>query len=189
MEKTKRKILIVDDDDSIRGVYADVFKGEGYEVIEATDGVDGMDKATKESPSIIFTGIVMPRMDGFGLAEGLSKNVATSGIPIVMSSHIGREEDRQKALKMGIKKFFVMGMTTPKEVVSQINALFKAAEYSLKLDGAEMDALRLSADLKLKEGLLCPDCQERLTIILRVVDIEKKEFNAKLICPKCGENK
>ncbi|MFZ2192887.1 MAG: response regulator [Candidatus Moraniibacteriota bacterium] len=186
MEKTKRKILIVDDDESIRSVYADVFKSEGYEVIEATDGVEGMDKATKEIPDIIFTGIMMPRMDGFGLKEGLSKNISTSGIPIVMSSHMGREEDHEKALKMGIKNFFVMGMTTPKEVVTQVNALFDSATYSLKLNSVEMDASRLSNDLKLKEGLRCPDCQEEIVVVLKVVDLEKGEFNAKIICPKCG---
>lgn len=189
MENAKRKILIVDDDESIRSVYADVFKSEGYEVIEATDGVEGMDRATKDLPDVIFTGIMMPRMDGFGLKEGLSKNVSTSGIPIVMSSHMGREEDREKALKMGIKKFFVMGMTTPREVVIQINTLFDSTKYSLKFNGVEMDAKRLSDDLKLKKGFRCPDCQEEAVVILKAVDIEKKEFNAKIICPKCGLHK
>ena len=67
------KILLVDDDETIRGMYDDIFKKEGFEVFEAIDGVDGLDKATKNIPDVIFTGIVMPTMDGFQLMEALKK--------------------------------------------------------------------------------------------------------------------
>lgn len=55
MENKKLKILIVDDDVDLREMYAEVFSNSNYEVIEAEDGVEGLDKATKEIPDIIFT--------------------------------------------------------------------------------------------------------------------------------------
>jgi len=88
----KTKILIVDDDVMTREMYVNVFKQSGYEVFEAGDGVDGLDVASRELPDVIFTGIIMPRMSGFELMEALRKAVATSKIPVVISSHIGREE-------------------------------------------------------------------------------------------------
>ena len=189
MPKEKRKILIVDDDETIKGIYVDVFRSNGYEVIEAVDGIDGLDKATKNLPDIIFSGIIMPRMDGFALKEALSKNVATNKIPMIMSSHMGREEDRKKAIEMGIKNFFVVGLISPKAVVAQVDAIFNADEYRLEFSDAGTDAFRLASDLKLEEGFICPKCQGKAIFVLRTTDLAKKEFSAKIICPSCGENK
>lgn len=189
MQKEKHKILIVDDDEEIRSLYVDVFKLAGYEVLEAVDGIEGMDKATKNIPDIIFTGIIMPRMDGFGMVEALSKNVATNKIPVMMSSHMGREEDRKKALSVGIKNFFVVGMISPKAVVAQVDALFDANVYRLDLNDAGTDAFRLASDLRLEENFLCPKCHKKAVFILQAIDLEKKEFNAKIVCPECDENK
>jgi DNA-binding response OmpR family regulator len=187
MKNKKRKILIVDDDEEIRNLYVDVFKNENYEVIEAFDGIEGIDMATKNIPDVIFTGIIMPRMDGFGLIENLSKNIVTREIPIVISSHMGREEDREKAIKMGIKNFFVVGMISPREIVSRVNALFNALEYRLKINKIELDAFRFNSDLNLGDGFACPKCNAEMILVLKVVNLEKKEFEAKIICPKCDE--
>lgn len=88
--KTK-KILLVDDDEMIRGIYSEVFRNNGFEVEEARDGLEGLEKARSIIPDIIFTGIIMPKMEGFDLMEALKKNVATSQIPVFISSHLGRE--------------------------------------------------------------------------------------------------
>ncbi len=186
MEK-KYKILIVDDDEPIRSLYAEIFKNKGFEVIEAVDGLDGMEKALANLPDVIFTGIIMPRMDGFGLKEALEKNVATSNIPVVMSSHMGREEDRKKAVTAGIKDFFVLDLVTPKEVVARVLALFGSEKYELKLNIADIDTVRLIQNLKLKEKFLCVDCGEELVLELKITDIEKREFLGKITCPKCGK--
>jgi PleD family two-component response regulator len=186
MEK-KYRILIVDDDLSIRSLYSDIFKSEGFEVIEAVDGVDGLDKATKELPDIIFTGIIMPRMDGFGLMEALRKNVATVKIPIVVSSHMGREDDKKRALELGADDFFVWGMITPKEVVVHIISLLEGKEYKLKLNGSELDIYRLIDDLGYGRHFSCPECGEELVLKLKFLNAAKNEFRAKIECPKCGE--
>ena len=189
MPKEKHKILIVDDDETIKSLYVEVFGDNNYTVFEAKDGVEGLDSATKNLPDIIFTGIIMPRMDGFALKEALSKNVATSKIPVVMSSHMGREEDRKKAIEMGIKNFFVVGLISPKAVVAQVDAIFKSNEYRLELDDAGTDAFRLASDLKLEEGFICPKCHGKAIFVLRGIDLAKKEFSANIICPNCDENK
>ncbi|MBX4191817.1 MAG: response regulator [Candidatus Doudnabacteria bacterium] len=61
----KKRILVVDDDAVQKDLYSDVFKDKGYEVIPAADGLEGLEVALKEKPDLIFTGIIMPRMDGF----------------------------------------------------------------------------------------------------------------------------
>mgnify|MGYP002386712875 CR=1 FL=1 len=180
------KILMVDDDEVIRGMYATVFKKEGFEVIEAVDGVDGLDKATKNVPDLIFTGIVMPTMDGFQMMEALAKNVATSKIPVIISSHLGREEDHKKANELGAKEFFVRGMHTPNEIAEKIRAMLEPQEYKLKISFDELDAKKMFTDLHMDPEFKCADCRGELILSLRVTNMEKHEFSANFACSKCN---
>jgi CheY-like chemotaxis protein len=180
------KILLVDDDNDIRNMYAEVFKKKGFAVSEATNGAEGLEQATKNLPDVIFTGIVMPVMDGFQLMEALKKNIATNNIPVVISSHLGREEDREKAQKLGAKEFFVRGFYTPYEIAEKIRAIFKAQEYKLKFNPAELDAKKLFDDMHLKENPKCFKCGGELILALKLTNVEKYEFTAKFVCAECG---
>jgi CheY-like chemotaxis protein len=182
----KIKILIVDDDEDTRKIYADVFKNENYEVEEAEDGLAGLDKATTWIPDVLFTGIIMPKMDGFSLMEALKKNVATANIPVLISSHMGREEDRQKANSLGAKFFIVRGFTTPKEVVEKVKMIFEERkEYNLEINPTALDAPKLAQDLNLGADLRCPEpgCNQKL--VVRLSD-NNGAIEAKLVCPSCG---
>lgn len=189
MEKKKIKILIVDDNNDIRTVYAEVCRKSGFEVEEAIDGLDGLDKATKNIPDIVFTGIIMPRMDGFDLMTSLKKNVATKDIPVIISSHMGREEDQKKAMDLGAKDFIVKTMNTPNEIVEKVEAMFCADMYKLKIVENELDAERLVSAMQLGKGMKCPKCGEGLMISLELVDPDEKDFKANISCPKCGRIK
>jgi two-component system, chemotaxis family, chemotaxis protein CheY len=188
MEEKKVKVLLVDDDSITRGLYAEVFKRNGFEVVEAEDGLDGLDKATKETFDIIFTGVIMPRMDGFGLIEALKKNVATSSIPVAMSSHMGREEDQQRAYALGAKEFIARDMNTPNEVVEKIRAILNLVEYKIKFNIGEMDAPQLEKDLHLNKQFHCTECDKEAVISLRIKDMKTHEFTGKFVCPQCGKD-
>ena len=181
----KTKVLIVDDDAPIRMTYVDVFKAEGFEVIEAEDGLEGLNKAIAEKPDVIFTGIIMPKMDGFALKDALAKNVVTVNIPVLMSSHMGREEDRKKALSMGVKEFFVLGMIRPKKVVEEIRSMFSAKKYHLSFNSVALDAPRLEADFHFEKDFKCERCNAQRILSLEITDVIKKEFKARFICPDC----
>lgn len=189
MEENKNKkdlkVLIVDDDEPIRVTYAEVFAAEGFKVVEAVDGIDGLNKAIAEVPDIILTGIIMPKMDGFALKDALAKNVATANIPVLMSSHMGREEDRKKAIEIGVKEFFVLGMITPKKVVEEIRAMFSAKKYHLNFSATALDAPKLEADFHFENGFVCDKCSKQRVISLDVSDVSKKEFKARFVCPEC----
>jgi CheY-like chemotaxis protein len=117
------KILVVDDDDRQKDLYLDLFKGKGYEVVSAYDGLEGLEVALKESPDLVFTGIIMPRMDGFEFIRNLRSNVKTSNLPVIMFSHLGREEDRQKAKALPGVEFMVKGLDGPKDILAKIEKL------------------------------------------------------------------
>lgn len=185
MSDIKKKILIVDDDIFTRDMYADVFQKSGYEVLVASDGVEGVDQATKNLPDVIFTGIVMPRMDGFTLIETLRKSVMTSKIPVFMSSHLGREEDRERAKSLGVKEFIVRDFTTPMDVVDLVSALFsEGGEYVLDFDKYNFDAQRLARDIHINDRFLCESCNEPIVLKLRVG--LRGAHTAHFVCPNCG---
>lgn len=187
MNRNKLKILIVDDDESTRTMYAEVFKEHDFEVEEAVDGVNGLDMATKNIPDVIFTGIIMPRMDGFALIEALKKNVATSQVPVVVSSHMGREEDKRKAFSLGAKDFITRDFVTPNQAAERITAIFTAEEYRLKVFPNELDALKLAKDMNFREDFQCANCGGQLVLIVKMKDAKTKEYSAKFICPQCNQ--
>ena len=184
----KLKILIVDDDNDLRQMYVEVFRNAGFEVLEAQDGIEGLDISSKEIPDIIFTGIVMPRMDGFTMMESLKKTVMTANIPVVISSHMGREEDRERANVLGAKDFIIRNMTPPVEVVERINSLFvkEGGEYKIAFGLYDFDAQKLAKDLSFQPNFLCLKCGEKLVLNMKLQNIKDRLFEVRFICSKCG---
>ena len=184
----KIKILVVDDDEMVRETFSDVFRSDGFEVKEAIDGVDGLEKAMEFIPDVILTGIIMPKMDGFALKDALSKNVATVNAPIIMLSHMGREEDRKKAMESGIRDFIVVGMITPKELKEKISDLLQSGEeYKIKFNASELDAPKLEKDLGFNSGFKCPKCQGETILFLKKINHGTQNLSAKFICPNCDK--
>ncbi len=183
--KKPKRILVVDDNEMVRGIYADIFKNSGFEVEEAEDGLEGLEKATATLPDIIFTGIIMPRMEGFDLMEALKKNATTSQIPVFISSHLGREEDKKKAFDLGAKDFFIKDFDTPNEVVARVRDFFENGFYELQIKNGELDATRFSKEVLGSENFQCPNCKELMILKIKVADHSSKKITGRVICPKC----
>lgn len=180
-------ILVVDDDDFTREMYTEVFRNAGFQIYEAKDGVEGLDVATREVPEVVFTGIVMPRMDGFSLIEALKKNTITSKIPVFMSSHLGREEDKKRSVQLGARDFIVRDMTSPNEVVEIVTRVFaEGGEYVVQFDPFALDAQRLARDINLNENFQCMECNDRMSLKFRVDRSDRDWYKAKFFCTKCG---
>jgi CheY-like chemotaxis protein len=176
-------ILVIDDDEDTRDLYAEVFRENGFDVREAKDGLEGLEMITEKQPDIVFTGIMMPRMDGFTLTETLKKNVITASIPVVFSSHLGREEDDRRAKELGVKKFFIRGMVPLLEVVRSIRSLLTQNEYFVEIDPRTLDAQKLARELDLNADFLCNENGgEKLALKLSVKDARTRSFDAEFVC-------
>lgn len=181
----KKTILIVDDDESVRRIYREVFTKEGFSVLSASDGLEGLDVAIRENPDLIFTGIIMPRMDGFEMIRNLKRNVKTAQIPILMFSHLGREEDKRRAQDLGVQDFVVRSLTTPHQVAERVKMLLGAVkEYFLEFNATAQDAAKLAREMDFPPYF---ECSKGGKMILKLVPFgmegEKKVFRATFICP------
>jgi len=182
MDTMRRNIIVIDDDAESRSIYAEALRTEGFEVREAVDGLDGLEKINQMIPDIVLSGIIMPRMDGFGLVEVLRKNVATAQIPVIFLSHMGREDDRVRAQQLGVADFFVTTMMPLREIVGRINALFSNSQYLIIPNPYELDAQRLAQDLNLNRDFLCTDGGEKLAFRITLKDATTRRFEAELVC-------
>lgn len=182
MGNLKQNIVVIDDDGETRALYADILRGEGFEVREAVDGLDGLEKITQMVPDAVLTGIIMPRMDGFSLVESLKRNVMTANLPVIFLSHMGREDDRVRAQTLGVNDFFVTTMMPPREIIGRVNALFSHSQYLIVPNAYELDAQRLAQDLNLNRDFLCSEGGEKLAFRLTLKDASTRRFEAELVC-------
>lgn len=95
------RVLIVDDDASVRLLCAVNFEAEGLHVLEAADGLDALEQARRERPDLILTDVSMPRLGGFRLAESLRVDERTRGIPVVFLSGEVGPSNAQRARALG----------------------------------------------------------------------------------------
>ncbi len=95
------KVLIVDDEAPIRLLCRVNLEAEGIEVVEAADGVVGLEQARAERPDVVLLDVMMPRLDGWGVAEELLRDPATSDIPIVFLTARAEMRHEEQALDLG----------------------------------------------------------------------------------------
>jgi len=103
----KKTILTVDDSTSIRQMVAFTLKSAGYEVTEAIDGQDALDKANQQAFDLVLTDINMPRMDGLNLLEKLRSTSQYEAIPILMLTTESGDEMKTKGRAAGATGWLV----------------------------------------------------------------------------------
>ncbi len=102
-----KKILIADDSSSMRQMINFTLKSNGYEVVEAVDGVDGLAKAKATVFNMVLTDLNMPKMDGITFIKELRKNPSTKFIPIVMLTTESQAAKKQEGKAAGASGWIV----------------------------------------------------------------------------------
>ena len=128
------RILIVDDSATKRALYRGMLETEGYKVIEAKDGVEGLNKAKAELPDIIVADLAMPKMDGFKMIEMIKKDEKGRFIPIICVSATYKDiESKIKALiEVGAEEFFYMPENI-NELLLKIRVMIRIRKAYLEL--------------------------------------------------------
>ncbi len=95
------KILVVDDNRDSRELVVKVLKGRGYEMVEAVDGEDALQKAQDEKPSLILMDISLPKMDGYEVTRRLKMHKECRDIPVVALTARVMKGDKERAIEAG----------------------------------------------------------------------------------------
>ena len=123
-ENNALKVLIVDDSTQITSDLGGALRSEGYEVLTANDGVDGLKIAFSQKPDLILCDAVMPKLDGYGLMRAIKANPATAQIPMILLTTKASPEEEHRALKSGFHHFIATPMMTVR-VVSRVKRAFE----------------------------------------------------------------
>ena len=125
MEKkmTKKKILIVEDEQSLVDLLVTKLKKEGYDVEFATDGVAGLEKIKAWRPELILLDIVMPKLDGYGVLEKL--NEQGDKTPVIIISNSGQPVEIEKTKKLGAIDHLIKTEFSPVDVLDKVKDCFE----------------------------------------------------------------
>ena len=116
-----KKILIVEDEANIRELLRLYLEREGYTVIEAENGVEGIKKWKSDKPDMLLLDVMMPVMDGWEVCREIR---AESDVPIIMLTAKGETADRVSGLEMGADDYIVKPLEMP-EVIARVRAVFR----------------------------------------------------------------
>ena len=119
----RARILVVDDDDSIRNTLDEQLTLHGFDVIAARDGAEAFDRFATSKPDLVLSDLAMPRADGFTLIQRIR---AQGDTPIVVLSVRGGDVDKVRALDLGADDFVVKPFSTP-ELLARVRAQLRRA--------------------------------------------------------------
>ena len=119
-----KKILVIEDDPSSLRLTQYTLKQQGYEVITAPNGLEGLRKAQSEEPDLVILDIMLPGIDGFEICHHLRAEAQTTQLPILMLSAKAQEVDKDIGLKVGADDY-ITKPALPSEIVSAVESLLE----------------------------------------------------------------
>ena len=157
------KVLIVDDEEMIRGVLREYVEFEGGEAFEAADGMQAVKMCRESSFDIIIMDIMMPKLDGFSAVKEIKK---IKNIPVIMLSARGEEYDKLFGFEMGVDDY-VTKPFSPKEVMARVHAVLKRVSQT---DGDK--------DIVTFEGLTIDMAGRNVYVDGEKADLTPKEYES-----------
>ena len=121
----KKRILIVEDEKTLRETLEDYLKEDGFEVKIAKDGETGMNLIKEEEFDLIVLDIILPKKDGFKILEEVKKDEKRKNIPVIILTNLESVEDIQKAFERGVTNYLVKSDHSLIEVSEKIKKILK----------------------------------------------------------------
>lgn len=119
------KVLLIEDEKMLSTMYATKFAKEGYDLVQAFDGEEGLTKAKSDPPAVILLDVIMPKLDGFAVLKALKADASLKNIPVVLLTNLGQDDDIKKGKELGAVDYFIKANHTPAEVVDKVKSLFE----------------------------------------------------------------
>jgi len=118
----KLTVLIIDDDPTYRDAYSFKFKKEGFDVILARNGKEGLESARTENPSVILLDILMPDMSGLDVLRELKEDTKTKRVPVVLATILNEKADIERGLALGAEHYITKDEMTADDVVARVRS-------------------------------------------------------------------
>src|ERR1700757_2781960 len=144
-----KKILVIDDEEWLREMIHLALKQKGFEVVEAINGADGIEKARKELPDLILCDVNMEKVDGYLTLSSLRTEAPTASIPFILMTGLADNAGMRHGMELGADDYLPKPFT--------IDALYAAVEARLKkVQAVRQEAEKKLADLRDNISLMLP---------------------------------
>lgn len=115
------KVMIVEDDDSLREIYGIRLAAEGYTVVSARDGEEALAVAVKERPDLIVSDVMMPKISGFDMLDILRSTPETANIKVIMMTALSSDDQRDRGENLGADRYLVKSQVGIEDVVNVVH--------------------------------------------------------------------
>jgi len=119
-ESARKKILLVEDDEALAGVYRSRLEIEGFDVKEVHDGEYALSEAISFRPDLILLDAMMPRVSGFDVLDILKNTPETMNIKIIMLTALNQPKDKENAEALGVDEYLVKSQVVISDVVERV---------------------------------------------------------------------
>jgi two-component system, sensor histidine kinase and response regulator len=149
------KILVVDDDDALRGVIGLALQAEGFEVLEAQDGAAAIQMAREQLPDLVLCDIRMEQMDGYLALAGLRQQATTASLPFILMTGQADAEGMRKGMELGADDYLAKPFTIA-QLLGAVQARLKKDKLVREQAEQKLADLRANISLALPHELLTP---------------------------------
>lgn len=115
------KILLVEDDKSLREIYGVRLLAEGYDIVSAGDGEEALAMAIKERPQLIISDVMMPKISGFDMLDILRSTTETKSIKVIMMTALSSDDQRARGEQLGADRYLVKSQVGIEDVVRTVH--------------------------------------------------------------------
>ncbi|MFZ2192681.1 MAG: response regulator [Candidatus Moraniibacteriota bacterium] len=122
-----KKILVVEDEVSLRNVLVEKLKSEDFDVIEARNGEEGLEISISQKPNLILLDIIMPKMDGLTMLEKLREDSWGKKVPVVILTNLSSGMEMSKSAENGVSSYLVKTDWKLEDVVKKVKEILKLA--------------------------------------------------------------
>jgi DNA-binding response OmpR family regulator len=115
-----KKILFVEDDDALAGVYLVRLQAEGFDVKRVANGEEALAAATSFRPELVLLDVMMPKVSGFDVLDILRNTPETANLKVIMLTALSQDADRKRAEDLGVDDYLVKSQVVITDVISRI---------------------------------------------------------------------
>ena len=115
------KVMVVEDDASLREIYSVRITAEGYDVVSAGDGEEALAVAVREKPDLILSDVMMPKISGFDMLDILRSTPETADIKVIMMTALSADDQRQRGERLGANRYLVKSQVGIEDVINTIH--------------------------------------------------------------------
>ena len=131
------KILLVEDDQSLREIYGIRLTAQGYEIVPAGDGEQALALEVKEKPDLIISDVMMPKISGFDMLDILRSTPETKDIKVIMMTALSSEDQRERGEALGADRFLVKSQVGIEDVVNAVHEVLDAKPENTAVNQAD----------------------------------------------------